>query len=89
MMHIVRGGHVDDVEIVGSDELLVVAIGSLQPHARGEFLGSVFAPRTDSDEILFGVRTHRLDEALGHPNRVQDAPSHRGCLGGRSNSGWG
>ena len=69
-MQIVRSGHVDHVEIVGSDKLLVVAIGSLERHARGEFLGSVLAPRTDGDEILLGVGTHRFDESLGDPTRA-------------------
>jgi hypothetical protein len=89
MVYIVRGGHVDDIEIVGSDKLLVVAIGSLERHARGEFLGSVFAPRTDGDEILLGVRTHRFDESLGDPTRAQDSPPQGGRLVGRCNSGYG
>src|SRR5262245_1488407 len=74
MVHIVRGGHVDDIEIVGRDKLWVVAVGSLERHARGECLGSGFAPCAGGDEILFGVRTHRLDESLGDPARAQDSP---------------
>jgi hypothetical protein len=67
MVHIVRRGHVDHIEIVRSDKLVVVAIGSLERHARGEFLSSVFAPRTDGHYILLGVGTYRLNEPLGDP----------------------
>jgi hypothetical protein len=70
MVHIVGGGHVDHIEIVGSDKLLVVAIGSLERHPRSEFLGSVFAPRTDGYDILLGVGAHRLNESLGDPTRA-------------------
>jgi hypothetical protein len=55
VMQIVRGRHVNDIEIVGSDKLFVIAIGSLERHARCEFLGFVFAARTDSRDILAGV----------------------------------
>jgi hypothetical protein len=76
---VVRGGNVDDIEIVGRDKLLVVAVASLERHARGESLRSIFAPRADGDEILFGVRTHRVDESLGDPARAQDSPPHGGA----------
>jgi hypothetical protein len=88
-MQIVRGGHVDHIEIVGSDKLLVVAIGSLERHARREFFGSVFAARTDGYDILLGVGTHRLNESLGNPTRAQDSPPQDGRLAGRCNSGCG
>jgi hypothetical protein len=67
VMQIVRGGHVDHIEIVRGDEFLVVAIGSLERHARGEFLGSVFGARADGYNILPGVGAHRLNEAFGDP----------------------
>jgi hypothetical protein len=88
MVQIVRRGHVDDIEIVGSDKLLVVAVGLSERHARGEFLGSVSVPRTDGDDILLGVRTHRFDESLGDPTGTQDSPPQGGRLVGRCNSGY-
>src|SRR5262249_23286981 len=43
MMQIVRGGHIDHIEIVGSNKLLVVAVGPPECHARCEFLRPFFA----------------------------------------------
>jgi len=87
MMQIVRGGHVDHIEIIGSDNLVVIAVGTLERHARSEFLGSVFAARADGCDILPGVGSHRLNESLGDPTRAQDSPAQDGRLAGGCNSG--
>jgi len=66
MMQIVWSRHVDNVEIVGMDKLLVIAISCLSP--RGMRIPRLaFAARTNGYDILFGVRTHRLNEPLGYP----------------------
>jgi hypothetical protein len=50
------GGHINHIEIVGTDKLLVVTEGLLEAHPGGEFLGSLLVARTDGDDIRPGVR---------------------------------
>ena len=82
MMQIVWSGHIDNIEIFGMDKLLVIAISLLQPHPGCESLGSLFAARTNSYDILFGVRSHRLNESLSYPTRAQDSPPQDLRFGG-------
>jgi hypothetical protein len=83
-----RGGDVDHIEIVGSDKLLVVAIGLLESHARCEFLSTGFATGTDCNDILRGVGTNRLNESLGDPARAENAPADDRRLAGGFDSGF-
>jgi hypothetical protein len=88
-MQMVWSRYVDNVEIVGSDKLLVIAISLLEPQAGRELRGSLFTARTNSYDILFGMRSDRLNESLGYPTRAQDSPSQNWRVGCGFNSGCG
>jgi hypothetical protein len=89
MMQMVWSRYVDNIKIVGIDKLLVIAIRLLERHAGCEFRGSLFAARTNSYDILFGVRSHRLNESLGYPTRAQYSPPQDLRLGGGFDSRCG
>ena len=76
-MRIVRGGNVDDVQVASCEKRPVVAIGVLEPHARGEFLGAASVPGTDGNDVLPGMGTHRLNKPLGDPARHRRAATLR------------